>query len=467
MFCRTCGTDIGNFRFCPNCGTDSQRTAPAAPAPVAAPAPSAADLTAKVKSTIADIASAGENIDELTGKVKSTFIDITGGDNSDVAFRLRNLFENVLQKHTTEESEALLISGTSAHTPDERHMADNWPRPWLYARVFAVLASTFALLLVCAYVFENTLSIPGLVVMGSMMMPFTLLMLFWETNIPRNISIFELVKMFFVGGVASLVFTLTLFSFVPVGELNVTGAILVGIVEEIGKLAAVVLFIRKSNTKYILNGLLIGAAIGAGFAGFESAGYALVYTDSLSGIVENILLRGVLAAGGHVVWAAMSGAAVMMAMDENHFTTEIFKRPQFLRLFLVPVVLHALWDMPFSSLPVLAGLTAVAWVFVLALIRTGMAEVTSISQAAKAAFAAAAAAAVPVAPVAPVVPVVEPAAPVTAPASPSAEPVAPVAEPVAPAVEPVESAAPVAPAEPVPAAEAAIPAAETAAPVAE
>lgn len=370
MFCRECGTDIGEYRFCPNCGADSQVTSK-----------TVEDVNSENKS---DAASASAERIDLTSKVKSTFIDITGGDNSNVSFRLRDLFESVFQKHTDEESETLLISGTAAHTPAEKDMAENWPRPWLYSRVFAVLFSTFVLLLICTWVFENQLSIPGLVVIGAMMMPFTLLVLFWETNIPRNISIFEIVKMFFVGGVASLVFTLTIFSFVPVGELNVLGAVLVGIIEEVGKVVAVALFIRKYKTKYILNGLLIGAAIGAGFAGFESAGYALVYGQSLSGIIENVILRGVLAAGGHIVWAAMSGAAIVMAMDGGAFDFEIFKKGKFLRLFVVPVVLHALWDMPFSSIPVLVLLIVVAWVFVLALIRTGMAEVTRISEQAKA-----------------------------------------------------------------------------------
>ena len=361
MFCRNCGTNIGDSRFCHNCGTDSQAGSQPAPNPQ-------------------------ENLGtDFTDKVKSTFSNITGGDNHDVQFKLKDLWCNVTVKHTPEESEDLLISGTSKNTPSPAEMAEGWNRPWLYSRVFASLAATFALLAVCSWVFSNTLSIPGLVFIGAMMMPFTLLVLFWETNIPRNISIFELVKMFFVGGVASLVFTLTLFTFVPVGELDVLGAILVGIVEEIGKLVAVILFIRKYQSKYILNGILIGAAIGAGFAAFESAGYALAFGGDLAGIFENIILRGVLAAGGHIVWAAMSGAAVIMAKGEEKFELKMLKNSKFWQLFLVPVVLHSLWDMPFSSIPVLVLLIVIAWVFILALIRSGMAQISKISAEAKAA----------------------------------------------------------------------------------
>ena len=197
----------------------------------------------------------------------------------------------------------------------------------------------------------------------------------------RNISIFELVKLFFVGGVASLVFTLTIFSFISPAELDVIGAILVGIIEEVGKLIAVAIFIRRAKCRYILNGILIGAAIGTGFAVFESAGYALVYSADINGIIESIFLRGFLSAGGHVVWPAVSGAAIVFAKGEGELTMQAFGKKEFWRLFPVPIVLHALWDMPFSTIPVLVLLIVIAWVFILALIRSGMSEINRLHEA--------------------------------------------------------------------------------------
>lgn len=371
MFCRNCGHDIGQARFCSQCGTDSQPAYQAAQ-PGAQPNPGA--------NTTENIAV------EFTDKVKSAFDDITGGDKKGVEFKLGDLLSDVMVKHSKEESDELLVSGTVKHTPTPAQMADNWNKPWLYSRVLAILALTFVLLVACTYLFNNDLWIPDLVFIGSMMMPFTLLVLFWETNIPRNISIFELVKMFFVGGVLSLVFTLTLFSILPSEATGVGEAILVGIVEEIGKLVAVAIFIHNYKSKYILNGILIGAAIGAGFAAFESAGYALVYGGDLNGILEIILLRGVLAAGGHIVWAAMSGAAIMLAKGEGEFSSAIFGKGKFWKLFIVPVVLHSVWDIPqiAASVPLLIVLVIIAWVFILALIRTGMGEVSRVSARAKA-----------------------------------------------------------------------------------
>lgn len=358
MFCKNCGKDIGDARFCPDCGTASHEE--------------------KIDKESATKEKADEK--NIADKVKTTFESMTGGKNDNVTFKLSDLWSDVWKKHTREESEALLISGTATTTPSEDEIGKGWAKPWLYSRIFAVLGITFALLLFCVWCFQNALSLPSLIFIGAMMMPFTLLILFWETNIPRNISIFELVKMFFVGGVASLVFTLAIFSFVPVGELNVFGAIMVGIIEEVGKVIAVAIFIRQSKCKYILNGILIGAAIGTGFSVFESAGYALVYSSDFNEIIESILMRGLLSAGGHVVWAAMSGAAIMLAKGDSEFSMDVFKKTAFWKLFPVPMVLHALWDMPFSTIPVLILLIVIAWVFVLALIRTGMGQINRLQE---------------------------------------------------------------------------------------
>src|SRR5262249_46213920 len=61
-----------------------------------------------------------------------------------------------------------------------------------------------------------------------------------------------------------------------VANLNWLGASQAGIVEETGKLLAVVLVVRNTKYKYMLNGMVFGAAIGAGFAAFETAGYIMM-----------------------------------------------------------------------------------------------------------------------------------------------------------------------------------------------
>ena len=66
-----------------------------------------------------------------------------------------------------------------------------------------------------------------------------------------------------------------------------------GIVEEVAKLLTVVVIMRNVRYKYILNGILFGATVGAGFAAFETAGYAL-NEGFLQGLLPAVLQGGAL-----------------------------------------------------------------------------------------------------------------------------------------------------------------------------
>lgn len=163
-------------------------------------------------------------------------------------------------------------------------------------------------------------------------------------NAPRNISIYEAAKMFFIGGAASLVATMLLYEIFPVYDLTIGSAIVVGVVEEVGKLAIIAYFVSKLNPKFILNGLLIGAAIGEGVASIESAGYAFGFGETI--IMEVMTLRAWMSIGTHVVWSAIAGAALVYVKGEKPLETNHFFDAKFYRLFIVSITLHAVWDMP-------------------------------------------------------------------------------------------------------------------------
>lgn len=96
-------------------------------------------------------------------------------------------------------------------------------------------------------------------------------------------------------------------------------------------------------------------------------------------MMDNIYLRGFLAPGGHITWAAISGAAIMIAKGNKALTFEVFLNKRFWRIFFIPVVLHAVWDMPLNIgsdiylIPCV--LTLAVWVVVLILINMGLDEV--------------------------------------------------------------------------------------------
>ena len=363
-FCTTCGQQLSDTDlFCPACGTKQGTTQ--------------AQYQQNQQGT------GNPKADELSGF--SGTISRLVGSKTKIKAPLNVLFGSMFKSHSKAEADEIFICGTEATTPKLTQLSSAWPSPWLYTRVFIVFAAAFFILHLCCERFDNMNSIPGTLILGSFMVPIALLFFFFELNIPKNISFFTTIKIFLIGGCLSLICSLVLYSIVPVGDLDFTGAILVGIIEELGKLAAVALFIFLEKKKgYTVNGLLIGAAVGAGFAAFESAGYAFRFLleYGYSGMMEVIFVRGFLAPGGHVVWAAISGYAIMLALDGEAFSMSFLSKGSFWRLFCVPVVLHSIWDMPitlgqeFYLVPML--MTAASWAVIVVMIGASLGQIAAI-----------------------------------------------------------------------------------------
>lgn len=297
------------------------------------------------------------------------------------------LFTDVFKSHTTDDAERIFISGTKTTTPRLENVSREWPRPWLYARVLFMFLIAASLLWLCCTTFNNPNGFPGFIVVSSFAVPFSTLMLFLELNVWRNVSLYKIFQVFFLGGCASLVVTLFLFAVVSgPDEMDYIGAFTVGIIEELGKAIIVFYFVRRLNNPKILSAMLIGSCVGAGFAAFESAGYAfrIFMSGGWDALMNNLFLRGILAPGGHVAWAAISGAAIVIASRAKDGLMEwgLLGQKDFLRLFIIPVILHGLWDSPLMVIPNKiipysghAALIVLVWIFILVLCNMGLSEV--------------------------------------------------------------------------------------------
>lgn len=202
-----------------------------------------------------------------------------------------------------------------------------------------------------------------------------------------------------LGGVLSLIASLIGFQTTNLGEM--IGAMAAGPIEESGKLAALLLIVKNRRYPWTLNGLLLGGAVGAGFAGFESAGYALrvMMQGGDTAMMWNMALRGVLAPGGHVAWTALVGAALWRVKGSEPFHTGMLTDKRFVRVLLFAVGLHVIWNSPLFSAGVLgivkcAVLGVAAWAAVLAFVQDGIKQVQHAQAAANQADGGAHAAAV-------------------------------------------------------------------------
>lgn len=293
-------------------------------------------------------------------------------------FSLAGMFSEAFTRRTADELDAYFLVGTARTTPPIEEVTTGWPKPWLFVRVLGFLGLVYFGFYAAVLQFQNPRLLPGLILMGSLAVPFATLILFFELNTPKNVSFRQVLSLFILGGVASLFVSLAGFS---VADLSWLGASSAGIVEEVGKLAAVILIARGARHRFILNGLLFGAAVGAGFAAFESAGYAfwdaLMETGSIGDTTNLILRRALLSPFAHVAWTAIAAGALWRVKGERPFSAAMLFEPTFLRAFLIPVGLHMIWNSPLPSPLYLKQLVlgGIGWFVLFGLVQQGLRQV--------------------------------------------------------------------------------------------
>ena len=311
-------------------------------------------------------------------------------------FSLKQMFSEVFKKRTPDQVEDYLLVGGEKTTPPIDLVETGWPKPWLFFRVLAVLVIAY---LVCTFMLMHLSDagnlIPAVMIIGSFAFPLSTLVLFFEMNTPRNVSLHMVAKLFVYGAVVSLGVALLGYS-LPIFDLGTWEA---GIVEECAKLLTCVIVMRSVRYKYILNGILFGATVGAGFACFETAGYALnsallptllqsleqgqtIAVATHAGIVsmlQILRLRGILAPLGHVAWTAIAAGAFWRVKQDKPVNPSMLFDTRFLKAFLIPVSMHALWDAPaFMQLPFLGNdiiTGAISWYVVFGLVQQGLRQV--------------------------------------------------------------------------------------------
>ncbi len=259
----------------------------------------------------------------------NTGVAMAAGVEKIEGFSLGAMFSEVFKKRTPQEVESYFIAGTASTTPALAQVDTSWPRPWAFFKTALLSVLIYVAFVIALNQFSNTNLIPGLMIVGSFAIPGSLLIFFFEMNVLRNISLYQIIRLLLIGGILSIAAALLMYQHTETLS-NSMGAMSAGLVEEIAKAACLLLVINRLNYRWILNGMLFGATIGTGFAAFESAGYAFntaigiqrVLVDDQGNIsteltpagfaamIHEINVRGALSiCGGHIVWTALVGAA--------------------------------------------------------------------------------------------------------------------------------------------------------------
>ena len=125
--------------------------------------------------------------------------------------------------------------------------------------------------------------------------------------------------------------------------LSLGTALGVGLIEEGCKIVAVMIIARRLRHTESIDGLLLGAAVGMGFAALESTGYAFtafISQGHVSASIFSTVLRGLFAPFGHGIWTAILGAVLFKQSTPRRFRITGLV----IITYLFVSVLHGLWD---------------------------------------------------------------------------------------------------------------------------
>ncbi len=230
-------------------------------------------------------------------------------------------------------------------------------RGWLHVLwvgIVLFVLSTFVLFLT-----GNPNLYPTVILIGNFIVPVVFVAFLYDHQHLSTLSIETIGQSFVLGGTLGVLGAALLEALLirpgPNGGLSLTSAMLVGLIEEGSKIAAVVFVARHLRPRYMIDGLLLGAAVGMGFAALESTGYAfsafLLSNGHVGASIAATVIRGLFAPFGHGVWTGILGAVLFRESSPRHFRITILV----ILTYLFVSVLHGLWD----GLPLVVSLVIV------------------------------------------------------------------------------------------------------------
>ena len=372
--CKECGNEISSSaNVCPHCGIKVSITkCPECGAKVSDDLKNCKECGYPInKTSYSNIIT--ENLDKITGAKSKSYVTF------------KDLFKNTFKKHSEKELDEVFTCGALNTTPKLNDINPKSASAWVYFKILIFFVIAYIPTYLGYAQYQNNNFLPAMIILAAFAVPVSVLVFFFEINLFRNIPFYKVLKYFIIGGGLSLFVAILYFS-IPFFEQNTLvldfkGAFFVSLIEETAKACIVSFFLFKNrNCKYILNGLLVGAAVGAGFGAFETAGYILRYglsTNSLTQMLEVAKFRAILAPGMHVAWATIEGAALMYVKGFEKLDKKHLNDKRFLLVCLIPVVLHWAWDLPINTPFQIyrVGLLVAAWVVIIYFINLGLKQI--------------------------------------------------------------------------------------------
>lgn len=221
------------------------------------------------------------------------------------------------------------------------NMTHNKPNYWI--RILSIGFIIYILTILTFMLTNNINLTPTIVLLGNFLVPVCFVSFFYERRNRFSVSMASTSISFFYGGVLGTA-TAALLEPIFINALNFNTAFIVGFIEELTKLIGVLLIARHRKFYNQMDGIILGAAAGMGFAAFESVGYAftafLQSGGNLSDVVVVTLIRGVASPVGHGTWTAILTSVLFRESYLGGFNIN----HKVVGAYMTVVILHGLWD---------------------------------------------------------------------------------------------------------------------------
>lgn len=228
--------------------------------------------------------------------------------------------------------------------PYPLHRGWTWLRALLIGLVL-FLATTFVMALT-----GNLNLYPTVLLIGNFLVPIVFVAFLYDHQHMSELTTEMIATSFCIGGILGVLGASILESFLvpapanPTQGLSLGGAMAVGLIEEGCKILVVMFLARRIPHTSQMDGLLLGGAVGMGFAALESTGYAftmlLLSRGHIGASIVETIVRGLFAPLGHGVWTGILGAVLFRQSGPRHFRITL---PVILTYLFVSI-LHGFWD---------------------------------------------------------------------------------------------------------------------------
>src|SRR5713226_4081932 len=151
---------------------------------------------------------------------------------------------------------------------------------WGWLRALLIGVVLFVITTVVMFLTGNPNLFPTVILIGNFLVPIVFVAFLYDHQHMSELSLDTVATSFCLGGIlgvisASILESLLLPLTIHSNQgLSLGSGLLVGLIEEGCKIAAVIFLARRMSHTSEMDGLLLGGAVGMGFAALESTGYA-------------------------------------------------------------------------------------------------------------------------------------------------------------------------------------------------